>query len=92
MVSRINFFVELTSPCPIEHVEMYLQALDLPHVCYLAFLLYVFANGMVYLILLQAIFPSQILFENLENCLVISSILFIVSMFVWENIMFNFYL
>ena len=73
---------------------MYLQALDLPHVCYLAFLLYmyVFANGMVYLILLQAIFPSQVLFENLENCLVISSILFIVSIFVWENIMFNFFI
>ena len=53
---------------------------------------YVFANCMVYLILLQAIFPSQVLFENLENCLVISSILFIVSIFVWENIMFNFYL
>ena len=53
---------------------------------------YVFANGMVYLILLQTIFPSQVPFENLENCLVISSILFIISIFVWENIMFNFYL
>ena len=30
MVSRINFFVEL--------VKLNLQALDLPHVCYLAFL------------------------------------------------------
>ena len=89
MVSRINFFVELPGPGQIDLQALDLkQALDLPHVYFLAF--FVFANGYD-LILLQAIFPSQVLFEKPRKLFGHSCISFIVSICM-GNIMFCFYL